>query len=248
MGERLARPPLIEAICEFRFDPGSPWDWTIPGRLFDKIGDEFPERAQVNAIGIEVQLGPRVPPVPHILSGPERVQLKRADGSAMIQLGPNLLAVNHLRPYANWESFRDLILRVLRLYHELSHPGRIQRIGLRYINHIEVPAESPNGRRVLTVQPQLAGPLARPLAGFYQRYELSHERPPGTLIHQTGIQDVDARRVAVLDLDFGSEQLADVSDFDAVTAWLDAAHARIEESFLASVTQETLDAMRRGDS
>lgn len=59
MGEKLLSAPMIEALCEFRFTPSSPWDWTLPGRLYDQIGNEFTERSQVDAVGVQIQLGPR---------------------------------------------------------------------------------------------------------------------------------------------------------------------------------------------
>jgi uncharacterized protein (TIGR04255 family) len=246
MGEKLLSPPLIEALCEFRFTPASPWDWTLPGRLYDQIGDEFRERSQVEGVGVQIQLGPGKPPASQIIKGQDRVQMKRPDGSAMVQIGPRLLAVNCLRLYPNWESFRTTILSVFQEYVKLCGECLLQRIGLRYINQIPAPGDKCELGDFISVAPPLHGSLDRQLLGFYQRYEILHDSPKGLLIHQTGIQKKDQSNVLMLDLDFGSEELEGVCDHLVVGNWLDKAHERIYESFVASLNTALYERFRRG--
>ena len=245
IGVRLKNPPLVEAVCEFRFAPDTQWDWTIPGLLFEQIREEFSERSELRRLSISVQQpGADGPPPALIDSGPERVQLKRPDGSAMVQIGPRLLAINHLRPYADWETFRALILRMYRTYRDISGAERPIRVGLRYINQIER-----DGRRiddVLTLRPPLAGRLARPVAKFFQRYELEHVKPKGVLLHQSGSQDIAGKSIVTVDLDFYSDSVAHLTADKSVTKWLDEAHERVEESFIDSLTDEFYESLKVG--
>lgn len=249
MGEKLASPPLIEALCEFRFKESDKWDWTIPGRLFDQIGSEFSQRNQVNAFGIQVSLGPGRPVTSHIEASPERLQFKRPDGSAMVQVGPHLLTINHLRPYPQWENFLTLILRTLKTYWKLTtEQVPFERIGLRYINEIQLTVEQVDIGEIITTKPPLGEPLDRPLVGFYQRYELKYEEPLGILIHQTGIQKTaDGKASLMLDLDFGSQEVFNLSTEDEVRNWLEKAHDRVYEAFRASLVPDVYEKMRRGN-
>jgi uncharacterized protein (TIGR04255 family) len=235
MGPNLKSPPLVEAICEFRFDASSPWDWTIPGRLFEKIRTEFSERSQVDGFGLEIQASPGMLPVAQVHTAPGRVQLKRPDGSAMVQVGQNVLAINHFRPYSNWVVFRDLVLEVIDDYYILTGNARLERIGLRYVNQIVLPSAPLEIGDFITLKPPLTGLLDRPLRGFYQRYELSYDSPAGVLVHQTGIQKSEARSSLIVDLDFGSNEVSNLRERQAVSSLLDAAHERVEEAFLASL-------------
>ena len=61
----------------------------------------------------------------------------------LIQIGPNFLGVNHLRPYPQWEAFRDIIFGNLDIYAEIAQPKNVVKAGLRYINKIEVPRIGP---------------------------------------------------------------------------------------------------------
>src|SRR5215210_1273143 len=57
--EPLVRPPLVEAVCEFRFAPTDQWDLTVPGRLYDR-----------EARSALVQVGPHQLAVHHKLPYP----------------------------------------------------------------------------------------------------------------------------------------------------------------------------------
>jgi uncharacterized protein (TIGR04255 family) len=219
MGEKLINPPLAEAVCEFRFTEDSSWDWVLPGQLYGRIQSEFPLRAQIDSTRVQGQKLPKSIP---------------ADGSSMVQVGTNILAINQFKPYTSWTAFSGLILKIYAEFREISSKARIERIGLRYINHLPV---SENIATNLTLSPPLHGELVRPVRTFYQRYELEHDFPKGVLIHQTGtFQDGD-RSVIALDLDFGSTDLVEMITIDGVSKWLEQAHDRIYEGFRASLTE-----------
>src|SRR5215218_1443830 len=112
MYEPLVRPPLVEAVCEFRFAPTDQWDLTVPGRLYDRIREEFPLREQAQSFGFALQLDEGAKPaVPAVQRTSDRVLMKRENGSALVQVGPHQLAVHHKLPYPGWANFYALIKR-----------------------------------------------------------------------------------------------------------------------------------------
>jgi uncharacterized protein (TIGR04255 family) len=242
MGEKLEAPPLVEAVCEMRLAPTTnAWDWTLPGRLYDKIKNEFPNISEVP--GILVNLGPEAPTAPPF---PERLQMKRKDSSAMVQVAPYVLAVNQLTPYPGWEGFKALILSVYSQYAGICVESRIVRVGLRYINQITLPPKGFDLGAFITMDPVLNGPLDRPLVTFYQRYELQHDSPGGVLIHQTGIQAVAGKPHLMVDLDFVSPAWPSDAKCESIASWLDQAHGRIYESFVASLNKDLYNRLRSG--
>jgi uncharacterized protein (TIGR04255 family) len=245
---QLAKPPLVEAVCEFRFDPSGEWDWTVPGRLYDRIQNEFPRREQTQGFGFSLQLGEGLQSaVPAIQGGLDRVLMSREDGSASVQIGQNQLVINHRLPYPGWEGFFAIIRHILKTYLDLV-PSSFERVGLRYINQISAPFEREfEIGSLITLDPPIPKEIERPLANFYQRYELRHDKPEGILVHQTGMQfSPENEPVLMLDLDFGSLPNA-APDVAEAGPWLHGAHDRVEEAFLASVNPKLLDRMRRGD-
>jgi len=245
MGEKLKTPPLIEALCEFRFAENANWDWVLPGQLYDKIKTDFPERAQIQGVGFQVQASPKLKPVASIHTLPDRVQLKRLDGSAMVQVGYNLLAINQLKPYTSWTEFLSLIMRIFETYHEITGAVDLERIGLRYINQLVVTDSKTKVSDLITLTPPLTGTLARPIHSFYQRYEIEQENPEGMLVHQTGTQqDEQENPVFILDVDFGSTKVQELKNADSVKIWLEQAHNRVHEAFVASLTPSLYSNMK----
>jgi uncharacterized protein (TIGR04255 family) len=39
-------PPIIDAVCEFRFGKDTDWDMTIPGVVYREIKTNFPHKEQ----------------------------------------------------------------------------------------------------------------------------------------------------------------------------------------------------------
>lgn len=248
MGEKLQRPPLVEAVCEFRFAEQDAWDWTVPGRLYELIRADFPERAQQSGMDVRVARMAGGGPVATLQPAAERVQLRKSDGSALVQVGPELLSINHLRPYPSWEAFLAMITNVLDAYRTLFAKLTLGRIGLRYINQMPLAIGSHDVANFLTVSPPLPGSLDKALLGFFQRYELEEFMPVGVLIHQTGTQLTPEGNPAIaLDLDFVSQEVAHLGSTDSVVRWLESAHDRIYAAFVDSVNPTLLARLRKGE-
>jgi uncharacterized protein (TIGR04255 family) len=241
MGETLSRPPLIEALCEFRFDDSSAWDWTIPGLLYEELRGEFPERSEVKSLILKAPSAEN--PLPQAVTAPERVQFRRSDGSMIVQVGPHLLVINHLPQYSSWELFLEKIREVYRRYSHVAGPPRLQRIGLRYINRFDLKANE-GVSSIVTTCPSLLGALSRPVHSFYQRYDLEHDKPKGLLVHQSGKREIEGSTALMLDIDFGSTDVAQIESEDNLTRWLNDAHDRVYDAFVASINPDFLKSLR----
>ncbi|PSB35780.1 TIGR04255 family protein [Stenomitos frigidus] len=239
MGEQLKSQPLVEALCEFQFNLDDSNELTMPGLFYAEVREEFPFQTPVDEFSLQVELG-EVGGVPQFVS-PQRLQLKRTDGSAMLQIGRGRLIVNRLQPYVSWEDFRELIFKAFTIYIKLCGTYTLKRIGLRYINHLIPPAEG--GFKIddfLTVIPLFPKPIDRPMNGFQQVYEFSYELPKAALVHRTAVVAIPEGDTAILlDLDFISQETSTFQDnakaLEWLRNWLDQAHERIEEAFISSL-------------
>ncbi|MEG4801718.1 TIGR04255 family protein [Microcoleus sp. ARI1-B5] len=248
MSQPLKGSPLIEVLCEFRFAPSSAWDWTLPGRLYERIGKEFSEREQVNEVVFQLQPeADNSAALPQIINVPQRIQLKRPDQTAIVQVGPHILVVNHLAPYPLWENFRSLILRIFLEYIDLYGDFTLSGIGLRYINQIPISTEGFDVSNFITLNPNLTGVLDRSLSSFHQRYDLSYESVKAVLVHQTGINETQEGAFAVvLDLDFNSDEVDNLKEISEIQKWLDEAHQHLYEAFRASLNPDYYQLLKQG--
>jgi uncharacterized protein (TIGR04255 family) len=251
MGEPLQRQPLVEALCEFQFSQSSGNELTLPGLFYAAVKDNFPIQESVNEFIFQVEVGD-LKGHPEIMQSPQRLQLKRADGSAMLQIGRNRLIVNHLQPYVSWEDFRQIIFKAFKKYAEICESFELSKIGLRYINHILPGNETFKIEEFLTIIPFFPQSIDKTMVGFQQSYEFFHEDLDAILVHKTGVIQTQEGKIALLlDLDFISREVLsfDNSDqtFERIQKWLNHAHDRIEEAFLLSLNPSYYELLRTGN-
>lgn len=136
MARKYKKPPIAEAICEFRFQSDLPWDLATYGLLFEKLRDDLPKRKQTSSLEATTpSAGPDG--VEQQWVQVDRLQLLQEDEKAIVQISPNALSINRLRPYTSWEEFLPLVQKSLAAYQEVADPKGFQQITLRYINRMD---------------------------------------------------------------------------------------------------------------
>ncbi len=236
---RYQKPPLVEALCELRFasDPDRPWDWAVPGLLYDKLRDTFPTRRERHAIALPLAgpapLGPATGTI-------ERLQFVSSDENTMVQLAPDLLAVNSLRPHLGWPDLRDTLLDVLAAYQTIAAPTALTMAAVRYINRVEIPLRSGFAlERFFAVLPGLPEGVPQNVTTFLMHTEVGYEDPPALFRFRFGTT-ASAEDMAAFMLDYEHVSPAhDAPKFEALREWLDAGHDRIERAFVGSFTSAT---------
>lgn len=234
---RYQKPPLVEALCEVRFAsaPDKQWDWAIPGMLYGKIEDRFPKRRERHALDIAIPLGAPIP-----LDSPTRLQFLSADESTIVQIGPELLAVNSLRPHLGWPELRDTLLQVLSAYRSIAAPTSIAAAAVRYINRVEVPLRQGFAlERYFAVLPALPEGVPQNVSTFLIHTEGSYDDPAALFRFRFGTTESKPESAAFM-LDYEHVVFGEhTPTFDALPAWLDAGHERIERAFYGSFTSTT---------
>lgn len=239
MGRKYQHPPLIEALCEIQFAADTQWDLVSPGLIYEQVREQFPQRRPGRAIAVNLsQAGQGFGQEFQVL---DRVQFVRADEQALIQVGPQILVVNHLTPYPSWEGFRPLIAAALDTYRRVIEPTGIHRIGLRYINRIAFTQPRIRMEAYFEVYPRL-GPLLPDEHGAFViglQFAFAEGRDALSLRIQTAASEPDGGLALSMDLDYFLTQPGAVP-VDGVMDWVEAAHTQVENTFEASIT----DALR----
>jgi uncharacterized protein (TIGR04255 family) len=134
--------PIIESVCEFKFTDDTNWDITVPGLIFEDVKTKYSQKEQRSTQEVSIS-------VPNNSSDKSRSQISRFDFAvfstddkkSIIQVGPRILLTSRLKPYCTWDDFKSQInYAFLKLNDRVELKG-IQRIGLRYVNMIEIPVD-----------------------------------------------------------------------------------------------------------
>lgn len=129
---RLGAEPIVDAICEIRFDDEIPTlPDLLPGLLLDRFGS-VDEVARYQGTGD----GSKVLP---------RLRVKLADGVVLV--GPQMISFSISGAYPGWRAFRARAWHVFSLAKSKGLVGSVARASVRYIDLI------PNlGRSTLNVK------------------------------------------------------------------------------------------------
>jgi uncharacterized protein (TIGR04255 family) len=238
--------PIIEAICEFRFDPASPWDVALPGLVSARLKPEFPKRKQRRIFAGQLTPGPQGPI--QQMTVVDRMQLYTESENALVQVNNHLLSVNVLAPYPSWEEFKPLIEQGLLAYRQVCSPVGVQRVGLRYINRIVIPGTRADLETYFDFRPYVGRNLPQNLTEFACRVVIPYEDRHGSLSLQ--IRSEAARQdglPVVLDLDLFTDDPA-VATLDNAVDWVDGAHTELDTVFRSSITDRTRDLLGWGEA
>ncbi len=237
MSRKYNNPPIVEALCEFQFIPSQPWDMTIPGLLYKKISGEFPVKQQQMGFGIVLQ--PKERDIEQRVEMSQRMQFLRPDKTALVQVGPDLLTINHLKPYPTWEAFKPLIVNNLGIYQKVAKPKGFKRLGLRYINKIEFGGGHIELTDYFNYYPFIPTTLPQMHETFQVRVDIPYEEGRDRLLLTLAsvIPEKPEVLTLLLDLDY-SMTIPERVSLEQASAWIEKAHAIVETAFEACITDK----------
>jgi uncharacterized protein (TIGR04255 family) len=236
MSKKYAKPPIVEAVCEFRLTPETRWDLTVPGLLYEKLKVSFPQKEQRMIQEVELMQG---------LEGwlqqihtSERIIFFTEDKKMLVQVGPRLLTINVLKPYPHWEGFKPRIEMAWKSLQVAIEVRGLERIGLRYINHIELPGQSVELAEYFEFYPFVGQRLPQQMASFLVGAEFSYaDDRDHCRVQLTPILGSGGKSLLMLDIDYFLARPRAVEVVDAL-AWVEEAHSRVEEVFEGCITDK----------
>jgi uncharacterized protein (TIGR04255 family) len=237
MEQKYVNPPVVEAVCQFRFTSASPWDLTIPGMFYEKIRVDYPIKEQ-RIIHELIAADPnQKEPVQNLITHELAVFLN-PQRTAFIQLGQNILSIHTLQPYPGWSSFLPQIQLAHTHFLQFFEPSGIQRIGLRYINRITLPAEKIQLNQYFNLLIHTPTNLPSTFNDFL--IAIIIPVPPDDRCRiqmQSALPDQPKTRSSLLDLDYFLYKPGQVQCEDALS-WVENAHQKVETFFEDCITDK----------
>ncbi len=241
-GKQYKNPPIVEAICEFKLVESEPWDWTIPGMLYSRIKDEFPEKQEIRGFGVEFSLNRENPISTRYSDTIDRLQFWSEDKERVVQVGENRLIINKRKPYEGWEDFLSFITKINEEYTEVVESDRIEGFSLRYINKIESLDDDLKLKDYFLISPEFPKNLGEPARSLSVQGEFEVELDDNvnsTIIlrfFKQRIPDDDPKNDNwIIDITLNAEARTDLV-LNQVTDLLSNAHEHVTTTFESSIT------------
>ncbi|MDP2936786.1 MAG: TIGR04255 family protein [Dehalococcoidia bacterium] len=236
MSRKYGNPPITEAVCEFRFAPSTPWDLTIPGLVYEEVRGTFPKKRQATTLEARMSAGPEG--LEHHIATTPGMQFVREDEKALLQVGKDLLSAHHLKPYPTWQEFLPLVRHGFDAYCKVARPQGVGRIGLRYINRVEIKAERVKMEDYFEFHPTVGPQLPQNLDEFSITIQIPFENGRDRTRLQLGSVKGEPNTVtAILDIDYSLARSDQVS-LDTVFEWVEVAHSHVEDVFEGCITDK----------
>ncbi|MEK7572688.1 MAG: TIGR04255 family protein [Patescibacteria group bacterium] len=243
MPKTYRNPPIIEAVCEFRFElSGKPSEKQI-ATFYEKIKSSFPvsKKGKVGSIELKVESDKS--------SGKNQMTHKEnfydfdqyfsQDEKYSVQLDGGRVSIHRIKPYISWTDFSPLIKLVYNSYIKSFTPIKVIRIGLRYVNGINFPAEQFIFSDYFNVKfsfPSLVEKNQKSIfIGSVFEQEKGRDAIKVQLVEKQGTQV--SERAFVLDFDYFLTTPFITSD--KVEKWIEEAHNNLEEVFESVVSDKT---------
>ena len=231
--KHYTNPPLIEALCEFHFDPSTPEDLTVPGLLYAALEDKYPIKRQQSLLNQQFLATPKGPHAN--INMVNRLQFFNKTETALVQINPHFLSVNHLKPYPTWDKFLPMVEEVLRRYYDIVNPSRCLRMGVRFINRIELPGPQSSLGEYFEFRPHLGSLVPKDFIECTVGITLPFKQKEEALRLQLTSLPGGPETIPIM-LDLNYFRTDGNMDLDNVIKWLDGAHENIESVFEAAIT------------
>lgn len=160
------------------------------------------------------------------------------------------MSISKLAPYDRWEGLRDITREVWSAYAKAVNPIAITRIGVRYINRIELQQELIDFDKVLTAGPKIPEAIPQALAEFFTRVVVPiPDKGAIMTIAQTFEPAAPATTGArsypavVLDVDTFVARAFEIDD-PGTWAALESLRDVKNMAFFNSITEETLETLK----
>lgn len=165
----LPHAPSVEAIIDIRATPvNRPDEETLKNFLLEKFCDyHFRDSQREIQYQVQVTVPPSKPPAQTVRDlGWKGLRFQSKDQKYIAQFNRDGFVLSRLEPYQSWNQFRTEAMRLWDGYAEFVKPGQIHRVGLRYVNRIQLPAGELNFEDYLDVAPSTPKVLDLPVSSF----------------------------------------------------------------------------------
>lgn len=132
---KYKRPPITEAVIEIRLD--EPLNKEKVEKLHERLKNDYSSSDHLVEIEVRVELKQPQATADELGHG---YKLASEDQADTLLIMPNLMACSRLAPYNGWEKFRARAEENWTKWKKSTGYKKIQRLGTRYINRIDIPA------------------------------------------------------------------------------------------------------------
>lgn len=194
------KAPIKEATIDIQIQPQESPEYVTLEYLLEELGEQFPEHSPIYKSELRFQIGSD--PSAENIQAHNGFRLISQDRRKIMQVRPDGFTFSQLQPYDRWETFcaeARLFWDIYRKHVEYEH---IQRIGVRYINQLDIPEASAVFSHYLRTFPEISSDLPPIPQQYFMQLVLPFvEKQITAIINQTFMPSPPEVTSIILDID-----------------------------------------------
>lgn len=236
---KYKNPPIIEAACEFVFTNDTEWDSAIPGLIYAADAEAqklFPNREQRSRNVIVRPPKSSSSEEPEIKKKEYTVFLNQ-EKTMFIKVTERGISVNQLSPYSTWDDFKKNIEYIFNIANKTIKFESLQRIGVRYVNLINIPEKSIDPQTYFGLSPSLGENLPQKTISFITGviFPFSDNRDACRVQLLSSAPKDENTMSYTLDIDYSLIEPRSVTA-DQTLDWIENAHNEVGKLFEGCIT------------
>lgn len=240
---RYPHPPIVEAVVEFKFSAST--DEKKYAKVLTNLKKAYDVHKEETHYTYAVDMK-----APYKEPKKTTQTVDKLFSNNMTQniiMRSNSLAISQLAPYACWDEFRARIFRDFEVWHRAVGYQQLERIGMRYINRIDLPLEDDKIQleqyAVLNINVQ---PCLKSLDKYSINIQSQLKDIGATVIVNSAMVESPLANHLSLVLDFDIFRMVDSSmKVEDIFTYLDQARTKKNELFESSITEKAREIFRR---
>jgi uncharacterized protein (TIGR04255 family) len=229
--------PIMEAVIELQCQ--LPASVTLANLLkfHADVSADYPEKQEQHEV--EVSIGGPTNSIKQI-----GYKFTSKDQKQNVIASLRSFAFGRLAPYDRWDSMRAEASRLWQLYKSTMRPDRITRVGVRYINRIDVPTKSGgiDLDEYFQTAPRIASSLPQGLESFFMRLQIPIEGAMLLITETTAAPPRPDLVSTLLDIDVFAQR----NNINDGNVWQIIERLRVEKNrvFEACITDRVRDLIK----
>lgn len=134
----LSNAPIVEAVIEFQFGISDNVTFDMLQSVADVLKEDFPIQEEKKSSIYKTVIKSSGPETEVYDQGLVGISAKSADNQKIVQLFRDRFSFSHLPPYKDWELLEKNAIDIWKVFLDKTNIGDINRVGVRYINKIEL--------------------------------------------------------------------------------------------------------------
>ena len=230
-----AHAPLTEALIDIRVELPSEVGLSKLAEVRHEQEVDYPKQEELFIVQGHMTVGPEIGASATRTSNGYRFVSK--DGRQIFQARLDGFTFNRLAPYEDWNTFRDEARRLWNSYRAITSPKNVTRIGVRYINRIDLPLPINDFKDYLRTVPEISRGMSQGLSSYFMQLQLPQVDLNAMLVLNQALIPPPAPKIVsvLLDIDLYSD--SDLpSNEQGLWERFEAFHDRKNKVFEASIT------------